>query len=275
MSELEEKIYRTDCAAVIAQQVDGPNALSQEYANDTKQPLKGRVEDRKVKGDAEDVLLKGTIQKGEQILIPQEAHSDNFKRVDPPGKMQVRDWEYVAMPPTEFSSDGVKKAYADVGGKWHRGWHRIPVHIDLDGDHETDAYDRYPLMWSIPEKLKLASSREAAVEITGKIMLRNERSELIETKDYYCAKVWDDHIDNLAHNIRADGYIMHFDHATQSWWRLSQLKYIFNHVEGRGTCYGPDLPATSGWDGPDMHINESPPRMYGDPVDGDKHNLVK
>jgi len=271
MSESETFPLRNpECAAVIAEHVDGPNALApnalapnalaMEYADDSKL----------LQGKTEDALLRGHVEKGAQTLVPQKGQLDHLHRVDPPAKMAVEDLEYVAMPPTEFTSDGVKKAYADVAGKWLRGWHRIPVNIDLDGDHKTDAYDRYPLMWSIPSKLKLASSKENAVEIEGKIMLRNERCELIETKDYYRVKVWDDHIDNLAHNIRADGYIMHFDNETQTWWRLGQLQYIFNHTEGRGTCYGPNLPATSQWYGPDCHINECPPSVFADPADRDK-----
>lgn len=268
MSEL--KSHR--CDTLIAQQVGSADALAQEYAQESKKPLAGQVSESSLKGQAENVTLKGTIEKGEQKLIPLQGRSDPSEKVESPGEMSIRGWEYVAMPPTEFSMESIRKAYSDLNGKWHRGRHRIPVNIDLDGDHEGDAYDRYPLMWSIPGKMKLADSREAAPEIKGKIMLRNDRAELVETKDYYCVKIWDDHVDNLASNIRADGYIMHFDNKTQSWWRLSHLKYIFNHEDGRGTCYGPDVPCTSEWGAPDNHMNECPPTLYADPVDGDKKN---
>lgn len=266
-SRADATIYKNgECERLIAQKVDSPNALCQEYAQDTSQPKKGQIED---------VVLKGKVEKGGQNLIPLRAEMDDSSRTQTPGSMAIRGWEYVAMPPTEFSSESVKKAYSDFSGKWRRGRHSIPVDIDLNGDHEADTYDRYPLMWSIPGKLKLASSRESAVEIKGKIMLRNERAELVETKDYYCVKIWDDHIDNLSHNIRADGYIMHFDNDTQTWWRLSQLKYIFNHTEGRGNCYGQDIPTTSQWLAPDYHWNESPPKLYGDFVVDDKNDLIE
>jgi hypothetical protein len=250
---------------VIAQQVSYPSPLAEEYANDTAPGLKGQVEESTLKGGAKSVTLKGTVQKGDLKLIPQRAADDENDRPESAPSMEIRGWEYVAMPPTE-GSPAVLNAYADEKGKWYRGRHRIPVSIDLDGDHEGDAYGTYPLMWSFPHKLKLADSREKAVEVVGKIMLRNERAELVETQDWYRVKLWDDHIDNLAHNIRADGFIMHFDEKSQTWWKLGQLKYYFNHEEGRGNCYGPDVPATSEWSYPDNLPNTVSPTLYGDYV---------
>lgn len=260
---------------VIAQRVESGNGLAEQYSDETKPPLKGEVNQAVLTGQADGLTLKGTVQKGEMRLIPQTGRTDSLKAVEAPGDMSVRGWEYVAMPPTVFPSDSVKNAYENVSSKWFRGRHSIPVSIDLNGDHEGDAYDRYPLMWSIPGKLKLADSLESAVELRGKIMLRNERAELVETKDWYCVKFWDDHVDNLAHNIRADGYIMHFDNKTQSWWQLNQLRYIFNHVEGRGPCYGPFLPATSEWYCPDNIPNTVSPTLYGDFVEGDDNTYEK
>lgn len=255
-----------DLEYVIAQQVEPPSPLAEEYAADA--PLQGQVSQAQLKGQAQDITLRGSVQKGDIKLLPQQGTPDEIV-IESPSSMEIRGWEYVAMPPTQ-AAQSVLNAYNDQHGKWYRGRHRIPVSIDLNGDHEGDAYDRYPLMWSIPQKLKLADSREKAVEVTGKIMLRNERAELIETPDYYKAKLWDDHIDNLAHNIRADGYIMHFDAKTQSWWKLGSLKYYFNHPDGRGNCYGPDVCVTSEWYCPDNIPNTVSPTLYADYVDKNK-----